>query len=824
MISTKIWNSDVAENTNLVYNKTPFKFHSVDRSILRVSNKAINNEKYLAINYPLHNCDLIVPMTLEACYTLINKEGKRKKVLLITNKLFVREFYSSIEQAGGKISSVLFPIGMVSRNGSIKPIYDSLKGLRKKYKDYINDSMVLLSNSLKYLPSDTSEIGSIIFDLTQNYEPSAIQYVVDWAKLQNIKAIVFITSDMNVETLSEFQNKDISIWAWTPTMLKQEFSNEILLTESCDAPFYNSAIEVQRIIKGLRRDAVFVEIPERLERMFLDSYKFLKDVKQMSNFKSNHLLQEALRTYIKIIKLLEWLPASLNVVEEEEEVSWGVLSIEKRFQKLKSLQQKISEDDPILASLLENAISNINRIKDWFYEHSNLKFEKVIELIEQNKTKKIIFVVFRNCDKKAMLYEIKSKLNLDESDLESKNIIICSYSEIDSILGLFDELYILGKVPNYAKFLTQLAFPEKITFILYPYESLLVQRQLEKDDLFKETEFDILERAHAIANLLNLDFNVTRTRLENEYKNIIPPKNINLIALPENTNVKLAEVELTNDLLDFEDSFELTTEMDSDYELNYDFEDSLLNKEGVVVLARRIDFDDGESIFVPNKKRLSYFIEYKDKLINKESEKTKIGDIILIVDRGTKENLTQSMFKVLHKLPSLKKTLFLVQSWSSVLNKEMKKNNYGALDVIKKLEEEGSQIREQLTIVHWLLGETMGPRDKKDIYRLGKIFNNEFLINNFSIISNAVTALRGIHQKVIRRLSLLIPRAGMKAIKGDFSDEDMISSELGLHVEDFYDSISLKKVKHVKEININYSLCNKLLLTKEIEQEGVQND
>lgn len=813
MTAKKIWDSEVAENTNIAYNNVPFKFHTVDRSILRVANKAIDKNKEIVINYPLHKCDLLAPLAIEACYTLINKDAR--KVLLITNKLSVREFYESLVQAGGKVSSVLFPIGMVSRNGTIKPIYDSLRGLRKKYKDYIRDSVVLLSSSLKYLPEETSSIGTVIFDLTNKYETDAINYIKDWCAEKNIRSVVFIVSESNSELITHFESLNIPIWGWTPSMLKKEFGkDDITEFERKDTPFYKSAVEVQRIITGLEREAEIVETPELLERMFSEAYEFFRACKKIFYTTKNKLFKEAIYTYLKVIGILERIPAPLDLVENEESISWGVLSIEKRFEKLRLIQKKISEDDAISANLLENAFSNLLRLKDWYFDNHNPKYARLLKIIQENSNKKKVILVFRSCDKKALLEGLERDIDLTEEQLEQNNTRIISYLDLDSIDELVDELYVIGKVPKYAQFVVRASFAEKIKFLVYPFEINQLTRQLENDDLLWNQEFSVSERINAISSLLDKGEQEIQDRIINEYSQVEPPKNKNIVGLTKTleTDEESSIIEeLESDIVD----------IDYDFDIDYQSDSSMITTEGITVPAVRIDFDDGDSILIPELKRVSYFIQFKDKIVNKEANRTRVGDILVIVNKGTKDNLTKSMFDVLHRLPSMKKTIFLVQSWVSILNKEMKKNNYTSEDIINKLDELDSQIREPLTITHWQLGETMGPRDKKDILRLGKIFSNEFLIDNFPEISAAITTLRGIHHKLVRRLNLLIPKAGIRAMKGGDLDEDMISEEFGLHVEDFYDSISLKRVQSIENRVVDYSICNKLFTTKELlELEG----
>lgn len=832
MIEEKIWKSELAEDAFISYKTIPFHFHTVDRSLLRVANKAIGKGKKIVINYPLHRCDLLVPIALEACYTLIGR--KKNKVLLVTSKLSAREFYEDLMQAGGKVSNNLFPIGMVSRTGGIKPIYQTLRGLRKEYKDYIRDSVVFLSSSLKYLPSDASLIGAIVFDLRQNYDTEAIDYVLEWSNAASIPSVIFVISESQTENVKRFNSLGIPIWGWTPSMLKKEFELEDIKEESLEAPFYRSAIEVRRIAKGLKRRMYLVETPESFKRMLYDSYKFFKDCWKIFQAKRIPLLREALFTYSRSLKAIERMSAPMKNVIEEEESAWGVLSLRKRVEKLGAIQKKLSEDEPLAANLLSSAASNMERLKDWLLENDNPKYKELLSLMQENKGRKICFAFFRACDKSAALSALHEKLNLSEEQLNSRGIFFATYAEIDSMTQMLDVLCIMGAVPQYARFLLRSSQAEEILFMTYPTEVAVLEREIIEDNDVWNNEFSLDERAHAIGVLIEAMPESLKPRIREQYAYAKPPEMQAQIARElkkEGNAEKIGNETVSNffaDLLPrnaFAGEFgEDVEEQDEDFAIDYESDDAIFSEGGVEVNAIKIDFEGGESIAVQDSKRLPVFLEFKDHIIYKEACRISKKDIVLIINKGTKDTLAQSMFKVLHSLPSMRSTVTYAQSWVAMLVREMKKARMDSWDVLRELQRRGSEITEPLTITHWTLGETIGPRDKKDILRIGQAFNNKFLLDNFKRISEAVTALRGIHHKLVNRLRLMIPKAGVKVMRQEPIEDEMISPELGLHVEDFYNAISLKRVAALTKVRANYSICNKLLRSEDFGELEERKD
>jgi hypothetical protein len=102
-----------------------------------------------------------------------------------------------------------------------------------------------------------------------------------------------------------------------------------------------------------------------------------------------------------------------------------------------------------------------------------------------------------------------------------------------------------------------------------------------------------------------------------------------------------------------------------------------------------------------------------------------------------------------------------------------------------------------LTIQLWKEGYTIGPQNQKNIKLIGIIYNQQFLVDNYKEIGAAISRLRGIHQRLLRKFNEMVMLAGLKTAKAKVSDE-VIDEEFNLHLEDFADVISFSRIVSIE--------------------------
>lgn len=59
-------------------------------------------------------------------------------------------------------------------------------------------------------------------------------------------------------------------------------------------------------------------------------------------------------------------------------------------------------------------------------------------------------------------------------------------------------------------------------------------------------------------------------------------------------------------------------------------------------------------------------------------------------------------------------------------------------------------------VTKWAKGQTIGPRSNIDLLYIGKLINNEYIIENYQDIIHDIETIRKIHQSTGRRLKSMI--------------------------------------------------------------------
>jgi len=197
--------------------------------------------------------------------------------------------------------------------------------------------------------------------------------------------------------------------------------------------------------------------------------------------------------------------------------------------------------------------------------------------------------------------------------------------------------------------------------------------------------------------------------------------------------------------------------------------------------------------------------------VYKPADKIKGNETIVLINKKNVETLAEMVLGVVDEHPSMKRIITLVRSWVHVLQRGMKVSEDTPDDLLRKLQENGSKIKTEMTINWWAKTLRIGPRDKQDIKRIGDIYRDEFLSANYIAVNVAITRLRGIHVSLGRKLCRMIPQAGVVAQKKS-GEEGLIDRDLNLYIEDFIDMVSFHKVIEVKkDVEVDYFKLNRLI-------------
>ncbi|RMF93078.1 MAG: hypothetical protein D6734_10875 [Candidatus Schekmanbacteria bacterium] len=785
------WSSD---SNILNHNGTHIIFHTVDRTILFLEEALINHEKNGVLVYPVTKTEVTVPMCVEALYSLMKNKTSRKKVLLISQNIAVRELYWQLKVNYLRLNEV-FPLGIIKMDGTVKP---QLKTSDVSRISDVQCSFLHTSNP-KFMPNEdiAKEIGCIIIDAT-GYDKNLLKEIIEWSEKNGVLSLIILESNPYSENFDLFKSYGIPVWGWDSNSLSADFENDLEELEKNPQKYYNpfslSVFHIRNWLKGIKRE--FIEVKdEEITNALNEALQLYFDIKKLCKNTKNEALSRALITYLSCKYAFERMLAPLEITENECKMTFLAKTIEKRIENLEYWQNILSTQDPYFGSFWGKTYSLIKVLYQKFISRGNPKYEQIKKIIKEsiNNNEKILIFNYSEPYARALKTALEKDFALSDEELQEKGIFITSINE-RHVEADYDKCIIFGQMPFRASWLLRTACAHKVIFLVYPSEKALLKYQFESEEKKFTDSFGRGTRINFLKRILKKE----------DLKRLPPPPKPgiqNVFSLKLDEKQIKDEEKLKPLLSDIEIDDELILEEEIDFEDEDELEETSINEEGkVVVKCCKIVLEDGGVMYVRPSRKIPIFKNGK-RLEYVSVQKAREGDLLIVVKNNIKNSLAQEIIKKADNHPSMQKLKFLVNSWVVALRKGMAEHNDSVHKFLEKLQAEQKKenspvITNWLTIQLWKEGLVIGPQNSKNIKFIGKIYNQQYLVDHYREIGAAISRLRGIHHRLLRKLNDMVLRAGLKSISGSIQNE-LIDEEFNLYVEDFADIISIEKIKSI---------------------------
>ena len=145
----------------------------------------------------------------------------------------------------------------------------------------------------------------------------------------------------------------------------------------------------------------------------------------------------------------------------------------------------------------------------------------------------------------------------------------------------------------------------------------------------------------------------------------------------------------------------------------------------------------------------------------------KSGDYIIIIDNDEKKSLLNLIIDLSDVKYSINSSQ--VEYWKLEFLNYISANNLKYSEVYNIYCNKGGDKTYQ-TVMQWCKGEVLGPQSAEDLYIIGKILNNGFILNNYQSMFQQISLVRTSHRLVGRKLK--------KMIKSILTDEYLDISSL----------------------------------------------
>jgi len=168
------------------------------------------------------------------------------------------------------------------------------------------------------------------------------------------------------------------------------------------------------------------------------------------------------------------------------------------------------------------------------------------------------------------------------------------------------------------------------------------------------------------------------------------------------------------------------------------------------------------------------------------------GDVVALVDAAARRDLFDSVVDVLSELPKYAPLGLLISFWQDRA-RAARDRGYTHREILALMRRgtDPTRITSEQTIGTWIRGDSQGPEDPEDVRRFADAVRDRELAHRAAAVGRALRTRRILHRAVGRWLSAQITGAQLRC------DDALIDPELGVHVADLLETVSVHEVAAV---------------------------
>ncbi|MEU7474393.1 hypothetical protein AB0A63_00305 [Lentzea sp. NPDC042327] len=169
-----------------------------------------------------------------------------------------------------------------------------------------------------------------------------------------------------------------------------------------------------------------------------------------------------------------------------------------------------------------------------------------------------------------------------------------------------------------------------------------------------------------------------------------------------------------------------------------------------------------------------------------------VGDVVALVDSAARRDLFGTVVDALSELPKYQLLATLVGFWHQrvALARHHGLTMRGILRSMQ-VGPDPTRITTEAAVGHWFSGYSEGPNDPADVRRFAVAVGDRELIARADPVGAALRTSRVVNRRIGKWLSAQITGARL------CGDDDVVDAELGVHVADLLEAVSLHEVAEV---------------------------
>jgi len=169
-----------------------------------------------------------------------------------------------------------------------------------------------------------------------------------------------------------------------------------------------------------------------------------------------------------------------------------------------------------------------------------------------------------------------------------------------------------------------------------------------------------------------------------------------------------------------------------------------------------------------------------------------VGDELVFLDGDAHKDLVSKVLEVVGDVPRLMLPAALVGRWRTALLRA--RASFGTYEELADAMRRSGFALTPDAIRMWVAGVAIGPRDQEDVRRLGEVLGDDFLVDRYIDIHQAIRTLRRTSARLHQRLAEMAFHVGPAVRAGRMADDELIDERSGLTAADFQDAVDVVTV------------------------------
>jgi len=782
----------VVGNHRLYYGGQPVSIHWLDSVSLLLIREAYERRQSLAICYPIPTCNLPV---LAAAQLLIHDFVRNHpggfSVLLVSPRTEVRQHYLNLTVNKEPLACAL-PLARPRAEGPAAIVPVSGRAMADVPRLYHLSQPYLLD-----VPWPR-HVGAVVVDHVGGRLDEQTSRIHEQAARHGVFTVIHLCTDPFAAFLEVLAAAGVPVWVWDHYGLAASFGQQIARDHGdISHPFSVSARQFQNIAAGIRHHVLICNhstLEAAARRVWDDLGTVQRSLTEQVSLGVRRAVQAAYGCFYAMFQM----PAPLAIYEEEARGLWGVRPISRRIADLEAFSSLLRDEAPDLAHIYwPSLILDLKEMRDALAA-GNPKYDTLVEQIHEHVTQgRSLTVVCPNRATKRMLQLcLRAREGMRLSDLGSQaqgqSISLITYREL-SLADPCDTLLFPGQFSYGRRQYALAAAAPEIRYLAYGDEADRIEQQIASihQTLAEMSSIESRERAWSALAPSGSD-------------GALPPASGQDIPVIEFVRSEGAQVSRrTVAAFGSQDLSLWTPFSNSEYDtvhgcdtLTNEAQDALRpsefaaeSRQSVLVPALRIEFGDGFCYAEPDS-LTTILLSATARTDTRRADALRPEDLVVFVDGEQRRQLYEAILERVERHPAMGVTYILVRYWQEAVRKGFFQSGMTYDRFLWKLQQQGSRMQTTPGVRCWVTGEVLGPSDPLDIHRVGSVFGDEALTQEWKEIDRALRRIRGLHISLARKLNRVIVQAGLKGQHTEASEE-CVDSELNLYLDDFRDSVGV---------------------------------